>query len=424
MPTIQYVNPDDETTVTTEPHKYYEATVGTPPDDTPWRSSRYGFDMPGAVATVHARWVMDGVDDLPTGPNPVDQLGSYFRDRAGFWATTPWGSTGPAKDYLSALIMLKRYYLASVPPPGAIVRIVRADSDAVTGHDFPLGSTVRVLDPIDLSSAVEAEYGHTLNTSSGIHQHAFGASFGAILAGHTQWIATNEVAPWWEDTDDYDGSSAVTDSVSVGDRVMLNDTRVVGPGYIIGMTATVTRVIEGGVILYVEWDHRRGQSDQGGSWSRDLFLRIYTESHLAEPEPEPAAVPVYTQEQVDEAMRIISEVYQDAATSRNWCREAEEVSRLVNSSLRRNGLPESFAVTLRKRTVDVRLSFSIQVPVTRVMRVEVDNDYDEDTLIDAARVAFNDDTLSASEWIEEFRDAGVACQWPEDFEEDVSVREV
>lgn len=288
-----------------------------------------GHTLPLDAATMIEAWLADGLNDLPSEDNadPIDFLRTTFVSR-GWWTDAPWGATGEAKDFLSALLMLKKFYLATLPPIGTKLTILRD----TTSSGFVQGTEVTVADPAQTGSPYPFNgrgslRGYTIESSSGIGEAGFGVSF-IVTDGHGHsYINTGDVAGWWD-----------TPEVPV--------------------------------------------------------------APVVEPER------VYTRYQVQRAFELLSEVYQDAASSRSWCAEAEQVSRAVNSALEREGFGEDFRVGFRQKTVSVKVSGYLTVPFEMEVEVEVDFDARDSDIEDAALTAYNLDARSAREVLDSCRDGG------------------
>ena len=394
-----------------EPHRYYADTLGSNiPNEDPTASHEVDFGTETRhLIESHAMWVRDGIDDVPAGENPVDDLRAVL-DSRDLWVSTAWASTADSKGYLSDLLRLKRYYLASVPPAETELVIV----EDTTAHGLRAGTHVRVLPNRRPLATVRAESGYQTVWPTGNTERAHGAQFyvRSIESNVTVFVATRDVAPWWPIEQDYDGangaipeeldSGTTATDFTEGDRVVLINP-VPGTPFQAGMLGTIIGCSGGPMAaLEVKFDDPPAGVGypHGGSWSANRFAKVIGVSVA----PPASTERTFTESQVRLAFETFSEVYNEAAEDRDWCSEAEQVTGRANRALAAVGLPSDvFSIAKRQREHTVEIRGSILVPFTMTVTVVEDRDASEETLVEEARRKWNRDPRSAQTIIDELR---------------------
>lgn len=111
-----------------------------------------------------------------------------------------------------------------------------------------------------------------------------------------------------------------------------------------------------------------------------------------------------SEDRLQQLVDVFSEVYNQAADSRGWCSEAEEVTRAANEALAAAG----FTVTLKQREtlMEGYLDVPLEVTVRMPFQVTVPRSAENEVVRQALIKEFHADTRSSDQMIREALAAG------------------
>jgi hypothetical protein len=362
-------------------------------------TSQINADLPASELLAHESWVMDGVDDIDR-TNPVDTLLAAWREE-GIFTATDWSFTSAAKDYVSSCIRRKRWMLAHVPAVGTLLTIVGDE----TCHYLPVGTQVVVT-----GTTPSGTTHHPVSVSRdgyGRRPGRRGASFYVKRAlqddgtpTDERWahliVAERDVAPWWQPLP------------KAGDLVNWHpsDGETFGePGpfavHDVDLSDYSFRIKANSDPNRMRWIFPRGYDTRVGALAWSPFT---DDEPVVETVPtDYVEAPTVPLAHVAEAMAIIGEVYNRAADQRNWCSEADQVTRQVNAALNRAGLNDVFQLVTRETDISGYVEVNIVVPVRlRITDVTVSLGATEAEQEAAIREAFEQDGRSALEVVDDY----------------------
>lgn len=263
-----------------------------------WQSIASHFD--NRTQDRLERWVLDGVDDLPSldAENPVDTLSAYLRSAIFVTPQRLEAGTEDYKNVVSSILRYKRWWLWGCPQAGTIVTVV----DDTVSHSYPVGTKLRVLPSPFL--------------------------------------------------DDYS-----TDTIE-GERLCIPSIRVVP----------------------VDPEVR--------CWGTFLTVFDVEDWHGATPTVH-VTVSDASEDRLQQLVDVFSEVYNQAAETRGWCSEAEEVTRAANAALAAAG----FSVRLSERSreyegyLDIPITVYVRMPFTVTASLAADGE----AVRNALETAYNRD---------------------------------
>ena len=348
----------DDTTGTVWPTHYFQ-------DEPHTEAPTHSIDIPASEYLAHEAWCFDGIDDIDRA-NPVDTLFAAWREE-GILDDVPFAVT---KEYVSACIRRKRWALAHVPAIGTELTIV----DDSTSHYLGVGTKVVVIGHTQSGAKSHPhleqrlDWGRRQGPGSAFYvRRAYDPVTGNPTSADGRYaallVAERDVAPWWQPLP------------KTGDLVDYFPTHEGCKFYQPGPFTVGQVDLADGSFLITCGDRRRwifARSDDTSVGQRSWSLHDTAASTPEEPAVVQVEVSMVPLAQVHEAITIIGEVYNQAADQRNWCSEADQVTRSVNAALVRAGLPEAFQLETRMTTISGYVEVNLSVPVRLYYRdVEV-----------------------------------------------------